>query len=239
MNVNDPNWDILAQSKLKLFYVYVYLNPLKPGKYEYGEYSFNYEPYYVGKGNSKGKRINDHYTRALRLLEEVKFGKKMGKQTHKNNTTIQIIKNGSKPIQIKLHDNLLDCQAIKKEIQCIKTIGRYDLKTGPLTNMTEGGEGTVGRVCLPETRKKMSLKKKGTCINENNSRARFIYVYDIKSKEKKEFRCGKMFIDYYNKKGIILTKSNVSKYAYLNESSDKEFSIYKNFIISFKKINIR
>lgn len=41
------------------FYVYVYLDPRKPGKYKYGEYEFDYEPFYVGKGT--GRRIRNHF----------------------------------------------------------------------------------------------------------------------------------------------------------------------------------
>lgn len=32
-------------------YVYIYLDPWKPGEYEYDQFKFEYEPFYVGMGS--------------------------------------------------------------------------------------------------------------------------------------------------------------------------------------------
>ena len=40
------------------FYVYIYLDPRKPGKYTYEDLCFLYEPFYIGKG--KNNRIDGH-----------------------------------------------------------------------------------------------------------------------------------------------------------------------------------
>ncbi len=39
------------------FYVYIYLDPRKPGNFVYGDFLFKFEPFYDGKG--KGDRITE------------------------------------------------------------------------------------------------------------------------------------------------------------------------------------
>jgi len=34
------------------FYVYALLDPFKKGKYIYGDFTFDFEPFYVGKGST-------------------------------------------------------------------------------------------------------------------------------------------------------------------------------------------
>jgi len=62
-------------------------------------------------------------------------------------------------IEILLED-LTWQEACNKEKEFIKLYGRKDLKTGCLSNMTDGGEGAVGIKHTEETKKKISDKLK-------------------------------------------------------------------------------
>ena len=57
---------------------------------------------------------------------------------------------------IKIRTGLTNAQANEYEIAFIKAIGRLDIRTGPLFNLTDGGDGgTYGRICSPETKLRM------------------------------------------------------------------------------------
>ena len=53
-------------------------------------------------------------------------------------------------------------EACAKEIELIKFYGRRDLGTGSLVNMTDGGEGTIGRLKSEEEIAKISGEKNGS-----------------------------------------------------------------------------
>ena len=55
-------------------YVYVYLDPRKPGIYVADKYTFKYEPIYIGAG--RYTRINDHINEALNK-NSIKSGNKL------------------------------------------------------------------------------------------------------------------------------------------------------------------
>src|SRR4030065_1721378 len=111
----------------KIFYVYCYLNPLKLGRYTYGNYiSFLYEPFYVGKG--KGDRWRNH------LCPSYKQNK------FKRNIIDKIKKTGQLPIIVKIDNLLSNYDAKVLESYLISIIGRRDLELGPLTNHSNGWE---------------------------------------------------------------------------------------------------
>lgn len=87
-------------------------------------------PFYVGKG------VRD---RVLNHEAEARNTKKL---THKLNV-IRSLHRKSKRVLYKLdsfYEN--EIEACQRERHLISLIGRHDLKKGPLTNQTDGGEGT-------------------------------------------------------------------------------------------------
>ena len=121
------------------FYVYVYLNPLKPGKYKYDNLTFDFEPFYVGKG--KGKRFLDHLVNQEGSVE-------------KNTLIHQLLDSNNYPIIIKTKENILEDVSFKEEKNLIRLIGRKVLNEGPLLNIQPGGEGFSGWVITDNWREK-------------------------------------------------------------------------------------
>lgn len=68
---------------------------------------------------------------------------------------------GLKPIILKVSVNIFEIDAFELEKKLIHVIGRRDLKKGPLTNLTDGGEGIVGLIKTEEHRKKLSISSLG------------------------------------------------------------------------------
>lgn len=100
---------------------------------------FLYRPFYVGKG--KDYRLNDHFQpRSLKV------------KNFKNNKIKNLTKRNIKIESKKIISDIDEETALNLEVQYIKTMGRRDLKTGFLTNQTDGGDGITKAVL--KTRKK-------------------------------------------------------------------------------------
>jgi hypothetical protein len=100
-------------------------------------------PYYIGKG--KAGRINNK-------LHTIHLPPEEGRR-------------------IFLKQNLTDEEARKHEVYMIAVLGRKDLGTGILRNMTDGGEGCAGRVLSDETKRKLSGAHKGRKKSEAHRKA--------------------------------------------------------------------
>jgi len=155
------------------FYTYIYLDPRKPGQYNYGEYEFEYEPFYVGKGKGrrwKGKK-NDHCERKINKIKS----------------------KGFEPITIKLRENIEETESFEIEKELIKLIGKEILNEGPLTNIVDGGEGLSGYKHTEETLEKLRKEYseiKNTFENEE---------YELLTKEK-DYKNSKQKLEYIHKK---------------------------------------
>lgn len=119
------------------------MNPLKPGKYSYDDLDicFLYEPFYIGKGSNN--RINRHTHKDC-----------LRKDTNqlKKNKILKILKENKEIIKVKLREKLYEEESLLIEEEFIKKIGRRDIKTGELCNMSNGGE--KGYLQNQEKRKK-------------------------------------------------------------------------------------
>ena len=142
-------------------YVYIYLDPTRNGGFEFAGSGLtlkcNFEPFYVGKGN--GNRLNFHFKRGSknpllsRRLEDLKML-------------------DCSPRIKKIRSGLTDKDALCLEARLVSCIGRRSEGSGPLLNLTDGGDqpppakaGTRSKVIKkmwknPDTRKKLSEARK-------------------------------------------------------------------------------
>lgn len=123
------------------FYVYVLMDPRKPGPFRYGNWKFDYEPFYIGKGH--GTRAYDHIRQENISANASGQG---ARSSHKKSKIRKILKEtGDYPIVLIKRANLSEAEAFETEARLIYTIGRSDMKEGPLTNHSDGGEGVSGQ----------------------------------------------------------------------------------------------
>ena len=116
-----------------MYYIYVYLDTRKKGSYSFGNFHFEYEPFYIGKG------VNERYLTHLKVAN--------GSRKGKNNLIIakirSILNDGFEPTIIKIIEGLTKENYDSYEILTIKIIGKSCDGLGPLLNTTNGGDGGV------------------------------------------------------------------------------------------------
>ena len=121
-------------NKLNHYYVYVYLDPRKPGKYSYPgvKYTFDFEPFHIGKGSGSRSFFYIRESKA-NINKEEQFAN--CKQRCKD-----LLRQNLQPIIYKLEVGLEEYKAFELEENLISKIGRQKDGTGPLTNYHQGGK---------------------------------------------------------------------------------------------------
>lgn len=118
-------------------------------------------PRYVGMG--RGSRWTDH-EKETNSYNRIK--QKFIKET--------LIRLGEVP-KIKISERLPRSEAILMEIALISAIGRIDLKTGPLTNLTPGGDGgDFGQAVRQAKQKWTKEKRKEVSQKARDGRLKFL-----------------------------------------------------------------
>lgn len=143
------------------YYVYVYLDPRKPGTFIYGDLSFSFEPFYVGKGT------RDRYRQHLKNFN--------GDNRHKENKIKAIQRGGLEiPIVFPFYSSSSE-EAYAEEARIITLIGR-SCEGGILTNYHAGGKGGISPT--PEIKQKISQSLKGRQIPEEQRQKLLAYWRD-------------------------------------------------------------
>ena len=114
------------------------------------------EPFYVGKGG-----------RNSRALDHVKEARNTKRLTHKLNVIRSMDRVGGAIKYVFEIDFSDEASALARERELIRLIGRHDLKLGPLTNQTDGGEGTSNPSQESRERRRATLSGDGA---ENEER---------------------------------------------------------------------
>ena len=144
-------------------FIYVYLDPRKPGEYKYGDYRFDHEPFYVGV--SSGRTIHD---RKARHLQYAKNDKDITNNNYKKNIIKSILSDNLEPIILKYIDGVSLSESFLKEKDMISTIGnRYD-KSGPLVNISKGGDGGDNFTNNPRKEEIREIHRKNALGSNNN-----------------------------------------------------------------------
>lgn len=161
-------------------YVYVYCDPRKKGefKYEGVNYTFNYEPFYVGLG--KGYRYRRHLTG---------FELDWDYNTIKNGKIKHLIAEGYDLLKyVVFYKDLISKQEAKEvEIELIRSMGRISEGTGILSNLTDGGDEGTSRISRLKGRtyEEVYGKEKANAIKEKRRQKLMGNSYGKASKGRK------------------------------------------------------
>lgn len=112
------------------------------------------EPFYIGVGTCVFYKNTFYFSRAF-------------EKSNRNNLWKKIVKKTDYVVEIMIISDSYE-YIKKKEIEFISLYGRIDLKTGSLTNLTEGGDGCLG--LSAESKKRRNDKLKNRKVSEHTKK---------------------------------------------------------------------
>lgn len=180
-------------------YVYTYYNPLKQN-----------QEFYIGESGTEDRWLY-HLEEAKRFIERKKSQKWIGKNAdnpHKTRTIMKILEAGLEPKIEKVMEGVTEQESKAEEIRLIAYYGRANLGLGPLTNLTNGGDGCVGYKWTDEQKEKLKNRPNGMTDNNHSKEAK---------RKMSESKKGK---DTYAKGKILYTDGEINKYFDENTQPD-------------------
>lgn len=127
--------------------IYIYYNPLK-----------NNQEFYVGETGTDYRWLF-HLKEAEKFIRQNRSNKWIEENAdnpHKTRTIMKILRAGLEPKIEKVLEGVDEQTAKAEEIRLIALYGRADLGLGPLTNMTDGGDGQSGRIWTEERKESIT-----------------------------------------------------------------------------------
>lgn len=161
------------------YYVYIYFDPRKPGHYTYDDISFLYEPFYVGKGKGDRWRPDGHLKTNPYLKNKIN-------------------KIGIDNIKFCFIERIDNQQALNLEIRLIKLIGTKFIRTGPLINMTNGGEDGQ-KVFTQQHKDHLSIAATGRKMSQEAIEKTRQYLIGRKQPQEVVFKRNQSMREYYQK----------------------------------------
>ena len=125
-----------------IFYVYFLRRPDKEDPFEPSQG----QPFYVGKG------VNDRHLSHRKEADSLRH--KPGRKPYKIGIILFLWKRGLDFEEDIIIDNLTEQEAFEIEVEAITAYGRMDNGTGILANLTEGGEGSSGKLLSEESKRR-------------------------------------------------------------------------------------
>lgn len=156
---------------MKTYYIYALCDSSKFGSYQYDDLFFDYEPFYIGKG-TEDRNYNSIFD------SHNSFKKNKIKSLKKKKIDI---------LSLKLIENLSNEESLKIETEIIRKIGRRNLDKGPLTNLTDGGDGRLNSPHSEETKMKISDTKKSQNLHNKHNQETIEHLRKINQGENNPF----------------------------------------------------